>query len=52
MGGWLSTANRTTSPVDPQWRRVLRRWLVVHKARGSNPGAGDDTLVDVVGYTG
>ena len=24
----------------------------MHKARGSNPGAGYDTLVDPVGYTG
>ena len=25
---------------------------VVHKARGSLPGAGDDTLADLVGYPG
>ena len=28
---------------------MLRHWLVVHKARGSNPGVGDDTLIDPVG---
>ena len=47
--GLLSTANRTKSPVDLQWRRVLRRWLVMHNTQALNPGDRDDTLVDPVG---
>ena len=41
---------QATRLVDPRWRCLLGHRPVVHKARGSLPDAGDDTLVDLVGW--